>query len=94
MIMNSKGLLLAAAIGVTLVCTLTISAQSPSAAPAGVQKWEHLAMTVATVNGPGDADASRKIQQLGHEGWELIDVEALTKEGTTTQLIYFFKRAQ
>lgn len=91
--MMSKSLLLTAAIGVILAFSFTTFAQSPAAAPAGVQKWEHLAMTVNTGRGPGDADTSRRIQQLGGEGWELVNVESLTKEGTTTQLIYFFKRA-
>ena len=49
-------------------------------------------MTVDASDGPGDADASRNIMQLGSEGWELVDVEALTKDGRTTKLIYFFKR--
>ena len=94
MIMTSKGLLLSAAVGVTLVCTLALYAQSPTADSASVQKWEHLAMTIATSDGPGDADTSRKIQQLGSEGWELVDVESLTRDGTTMQLIYFFKKPQ
>ncbi|GAA4465115.1 hypothetical protein GCM10023156_52430 [Novipirellula rosea] len=49
-------------------------------------------MTVVATDGPGDAETSRKIVQLGGEGWELVDVESLVKDGASTKLIYFFKR--
>jgi len=86
-------LLVAAAI----LLPLAWSAQSFRSAAAmptadAVRPWEHMAMTVDAADGPGDAETSRRIVQLGGEGWELVDVEALTKDGTTSKLIYFFKR--
>jgi hypothetical protein len=90
--MKSRNTLLAVALGLALLLSFTLSAPSQSPANAGRQQWEHLAMTVDASDGPGDAEASRKIMQLGGEGWELVDVEALSKDGTTTKLIYFFKR--
>ena len=90
--MKSKNVLLAAAFGLALLLSFTLSAQSQSAPAAGARPWEHLAMTADATDGPGDADTSRRIVQLGGEGWELVDVEAITKDGATTKLIYFFKR--
>ena len=49
-------------------------------------------MPVDAGDAPGDAETSRRIVQVGGEGWELVDVETLTKDGSTTKLIYFFKR--
>lgn len=55
------------------------------------QVWEHLAMPV---HGPtfSTAEASRKVIELGTEGWELVDVETFTTDGSTTKCVYFFKR--
>ncbi len=49
-------------------------------------------MTVEAENGFGGADTSRKIVQPGSDGWELVDVETVVKGGTTTKVVYFFKR--
>lgn len=90
--MKSKSVLLSVALGLALLMSFTLAAQPQSAPAAGARPWEHLAMTVEATDSPDDADASRKIMLLGNEGWELVDVESLTNDGTTTKLIYFFKR--
>jgi hypothetical protein len=70
------------------------SSRTDAATAVAVQSWEHLAMTVDAADAPGDAESSRRIMQLGNEGWELVDVESLSKDGTTAKLIYFFKRSK
>jgi hypothetical protein len=93
--MKAKSTILSMAAAAAVVFTVVWSAQSSrtAAATAGaVRPWEHMAMTIDATDGPGDAETSRRIVQLGGEGWELVDVESLTKDGTTTKLIYFFKR--
>jgi hypothetical protein len=90
---RSSILLVAAAAAVMFPVAWSAESSRTDAATAGaVRPWEHLAMTVDAADGPGDAETSRKIMQLGGEGWELVDVEAMCKDGSTTKLIYFFKR--
>lgn len=80
-------------VGVTLLLLFAFSIQSTHSADTdGVRRWEHLAMTVGAASVPGDAETSRQIVKLGDQGWELVDVENISKEGTTTNLVYFFKR--
>ena len=55
-------------------------------------RWQHLALSRGAREGLSDAEHSRRIVQLGNEGWELVDVESITKDGTTTQTVYYFKR--
>jgi hypothetical protein len=92
--MNSKSLTLCVVLGLAIVLMLSIAGQgtSKAAGETGVKQWEHLAMTVEAENGFGGADTSRKIVQLGSDGWELVDVETVAKDGTTTKVVYFFKR--
>jgi hypothetical protein len=84
-----------AAASVAIMFPVAWSAQSSRSAAAtaeAMQSWEHMAMTVDATDAPGDAETSRRIVQFGGEGWELVDVETIVKGGSTTRLIYFFKR--
>lgn len=56
------------------------------------KRWQHLAFPLDATKGLGDAEFSRKVNQLGESGWELVDVESVLKDGNTIQRIYFFKR--
>jgi hypothetical protein len=40
----------------------------------------------------GDPKLGRQINQLGDEGWELVDVEIITNSGASSGKIFFFKR--
>ena len=82
------GAALAALVMLVGTFQMTTSAQSNT----GGSRWEHLAMAVEAEQSLGDETTSRKIIQLGSEGWELVDVESLSKDGTTTKLVYCFKR--
>lgn len=73
----------------------TVSLRSTSANPTNrtvaAQAWQHLAMPVKGEEFKTEG-VSEKIVELGTQGWQLVDVETCTKAGTTTQMIYFFKR--
>lgn len=56
------------------------------------QTWEHLALENLGAGVTGSSDLAKKINNLGDKGWQLVDVESITKEGTTQKTVYFFKR--
>jgi len=53
-------------------------------------RWEHLALTQEDAGLGGGL--SRQIIRLGNEGWELVDVTPIAKDGTTVKTRYYFKR--
>ncbi len=67
------------------------SADAPNDRPAAAG-WQHLALTHEGESISGDPKLSRQINQLGRDGWELVDVTSLTKDGTTTKIVFCFKR--
>jgi hypothetical protein len=70
-------------------------AQDPEEnSPAGGPRpgWQHLALESPGAGVTGSPDLARKINRLGDEGWELVDVEAIHTAGSTTKTVYFFKR--
>ncbi|HRX83357.1 MAG: hypothetical protein H6821_12275 [Planctomycetaceae bacterium] len=81
-------------IGLAVTMLLLIVSRSTTTAAVNAQsiQWEHLAMSVDATNGIGDGDTSSQIVRLGNEGWELVGVESIVIDGTTTKLAYFFKR--
>jgi hypothetical protein len=64
----------------------------PDLAAKAPHAWQHLAMEHEGKSVTGSPDLARKINSLGDEGWQLVDVEAVTEAGTTTKIIFFFKR--
>jgi len=75
------------AIGVLLTTTFMFGtgATSPS------DKWIHLAFPSPDNDEFGNKEFANKINQLGKDGWQLVDVESSIKDGTTSKRIYFFK---
>jgi hypothetical protein len=53
-----------------------------------------MALSHDAETGFSDGEVSRRIVQLGKEGWELVDVASIIKDGTTTKIVYCFKRRQ
>ena len=62
----------------------------PAVEPVNVQRWEHLALTQPRADLGGELSA--QIVRLGDEGWELVDVVTISKDGDTETKIYYFKR--
>ena len=58
----------------------------------GIKKWQHLAFEQAGNIITGDPKLAKKINQLGNEGWELVNVETMVRNGSTYKSIFFFKR--
>ena len=81
-----------ASLAVVLVASLW--AQSPTSKPeAGrPEGWQHLALEHDGSSITGDRELARKINEIGREGWELVDVATVLEAGTTTKLIFCFKK--
>ncbi len=87
-------IILLAMICLGLFLTTHLSAQNADQGVSsnGIVRWEHMAVPRDIGTGIADAAFSRQIVQFGNDGWELVDVESVDKDGTTTKTIYFFKR--
>jgi hypothetical protein len=82
-------------IGLTLFSIALYSwAQSPPEAPQLLKKqaWEHLAFEHKGASIQDDPKLARQINQLGDDGWELVNVEMTTRSGASSGKIFFFKR--
>ena len=53
--------------------------------------WQHLSLT-HTIGDTPKSELGKSINKLGQEGWELVSVENITKSGTTTKTVFYFKR--
>ena len=81
------------AVCATLLLVGALWAQStPAPARGSASRWQHLALEHPGSNLVSDEAFARKINQLGDDGWELVDVETLVQEGTTLKMMFFFKR--
>ena len=76
-------------LGFFLFAGLSAQDADPDGPADGVVQWQHLAMP--TESGVLK-DVGRQINQLGDEGWELVDVETIVENGSTKKAVYFFKR--
>jgi len=74
------------------VFAFTASAAKPGAAHHAAPRWEHLALTHNSADVGNDGDLSNRIVRLGDEGWELVNVSTVVKDGTTVKTVFYFKR--
>jgi len=85
--------LIVAAVGVLLAASLSAQITTDRDAPATHQQsWQHLALQHDGATVTGDPQLARQIDKLGRDGWQLVDVETLTRDGSTQQAVFFFKR--
>ncbi len=75
---------------VALLFALNLFSQEDRAAP--THAWEHLAFEVGHETSLKDLELAEKINQLGNDGWQLVDVETRSQMGNTSSVLYFFKR--
>ena len=92
--MKNPKLKIALALAACLGLTLNLWAQDkPEVEPvAATKKWQHLALPHDTATLGNDQDLAKQINQLGRDGWEMITVLNFSKEGTTNNTMYYFKR--
>ena len=74
----------------TTAFVFTASATPRDAGQRSVAQWEHLALTHMGADLGGEL--SQKITRLGNEGWQLVCVSTIDKDGTTEKMFYYFKR--
>lgn len=67
----------------------TSPAQNQQADTSRPTTWRHLALSDA---GQSDAELARKINQLGDDGWELVDVETYPEPDAKIKTVYYFKK--
>jgi hypothetical protein len=79
-------------IGIALAAGLSAQNAGPVAPAAPAERWQHMALGTDIGERISDPGLSRQINRLGDEGWELVDVENITRNGTTTKTVYFFKK--
>ncbi len=63
-------------------------AQNQSQGGTHPQSWRHLALT----SKGDDEQLAQQINQLGSDGWELVDVEGFHSGGETVKTVYYFKK--
>ena len=92
--MKNRVLIYVASGSLALYLAASLWAQSPSpdASPKAPKAWRHLALTHEGKSVMDAPDLARKIDSLGDEGWELVDVESVVDAGVTTRIVFFFKR--
>ncbi len=78
-----------AVVAAAIILAVTSSAASSQQEPRK-HAWQHLALTQDD-DGLGNG-LGQQVNKLGREGWELVGVTPLTKNGTTVQTRYYFKR--
>lgn len=73
-----------------------VLAQNPKSGtpPPAPKAWRHLALEHDGKSVTGNAELARKVDSLGEEGWQLVDVETINEAGTTVKVVFFFKRPQ
>jgi hypothetical protein len=69
-------------------------AQSPKSdsPPKAPQMWQHLALDHEGKDVTNSPELAQKINNLGDEGWQLVDVESVSEAGTTKKITFYFKR--
>lgn len=83
MLLNKLYFTVCAVIGLFIFLVTGLPAQN---ATDSTPKWRHLSLT-------HDVESNQKlslqINKLGNEGWELVDVENITKDGTTEKTVFY-----
>lgn len=87
---NSKTRVTAALASASAAVAVTLLAADPDHPRR--KAWQHLALHHALGEKP--AELARRINTLGEDGWELVSVDSLAKDGTTTKSAHYFKRSR
>jgi hypothetical protein len=78
---------------VVLFYSTTAAVEEPAVSgERAIARWEHLALTHDGANVSQDPQLSAQIVRVGNEGWELVCVTNVVKDGSTTKTIFYFKR--
>lgn len=94
--MKSPAFLIAAVVCLGLFAIGHLPAQlaEPLAKEPAAPRWQHLALTHDLSKDPGKKKLTEQIHKVERDGWELVDVESVDKDGTTVKSVFYFKRRQ
>ena len=94
--MKAPAFLIAAVVCLGLFAVSRLPAQlaEPPAKKPAAPKWQHLALTHELSSDPRKKKLTEQIHKVEREGWELVDVESVDKDGTTVKSVFYFKRRQ
>lgn len=67
-------------------------AQTADASNSAPARWEHAALTHDDAAVAGYGKLAAQINQMGDDGWQLVTVSTVVKDGATTKTIFYFKR--
>ncbi|MGI9474396.1 MAG: hypothetical protein ACR2NZ_22850 [Rubripirellula sp.] len=81
--------LVAVVAGLGLAYMSTSDAVPQERDQSSVASWRHLALAD---EGMEADDLAQQINQLGADGWQLVDVENFASKGETVKTVYYFKR--
>lgn len=91
--MNAKviGALMLLSLGIAASFAAT-PADNPRESSHTAKPWECAALAHDGAEVVGDEALAAQIMKMGNEGWELVSVSTVVKDGTTTKTIFYFKR--
>jgi len=94
--MKNPTLKLAVTLAIAACITLTLdlwSQDTVTPEPAGADSgWQHLALAHPADKEWNDKELAQQINRVGRDGWEMVSVLNFSKDGTTKNTIYYFKK--
>lgn len=74
------------------ILSFSLQAEDGIEQVAAKASWEHLMVRREATKPLSDPEFAATINRLGREGWQMVDVTTIAKEGSTSTLLYYFKR--
>ena len=76
---------------ILLCAVIAVQVLAQEHAKPSAKGWEHCALT-DTIGQTPKGELAKGINNLGRDGWELVSVGNIVESGTTTKIVFYFKR--